>query len=182
MNNDKIWIKEIVADKYGECVPVDWTFSQEEAESKMGDYYKYSLEEGVECIIDMFDDYEFLGVYDNAYDFAKALVKFENEHDVEVVDCIDHFYDGKEYAFIIQWFDDSVTVHKFEEFNSLLGFNMNLYLYSILTKEAWENPWREMSWFLNLSVDEEEVIIDMWRKGFTVECLISPKFFCCLRE
>lgn len=56
-NNSKaIYVKEITNYNNMEVVPVDWTLSSQEAYEQLGEYTEYSLEEGVQVVIDAFDD------------------------------------------------------------------------------------------------------------------------------
>lgn len=180
---NKIWIKEIFADRYDECVPVDWTMDESKKDLQFGEYNEYSLDEGAKVVIDAFDNYEYLGVFTTLKGFLESLLGFMEEEDVKNIGNIDCFNEGRPHAYFLQVFDDEVTVHEFSEFNDLLGFNFNLYLEDILRKEhGWMSEWKKMCWLLNISrgSDEEDSIIHLEMGGCSVDDLISPRFFCCL--
>ena len=182
---NKIYIKQIYSPLHQKVKIVDWAFSKKEADSQLGNYDEYDLEIGTQTIIEEFndDDIVFLGTYYNEEQFYDALELFcKAEKILQRSVTVPEF--NPEKCYFIHLFDEGGMVHPFEEFSEVLGFNLNLYLRTIICGGIERaNPWADMRWLLNITDKTEEVFLfGLEDERYTAKDVCTSRFFCCLDE
>lgn len=136
-----MFVKEIYNNE--EYVPVDWCMNKEDC--RVGAYSEMSLEEGVSTIIEQFDNYEFVGVYNNYRSLVNQIHKdckiSGNNFDTREAsdELIKMFLEFKDVACIIRWDDHgNGRVFSFEEFNRIAQTDIELYFKGMASGEVFE--------------------------------------------
>ena len=181
---NKIYIKEVIVD--GEYKPVDWTLDKEVAMDTIGYFEEYDLSEGVELILNEFNDFHFVGVDWDEGSFLETLEEVCNDNDfyIEFID-VDNFNqkvssDAAE-PYFMYWNGSEGCIWSFDQFNDVARWAIEFYLKDIINLESTQVE-DELDWFLDIQSESDSILLEMEsREYYDVEhCLKShPHWITC---
>ena len=184
MNNNKIYIKEVIKDN--RYMPVDWTVDSEVAEDTIGYFEEYSLEDGVKLILNEFEDITFVGVEWDEDSFISTLEKVCDSEgfNIDYVDttnfCQKTSADEAE-AYILYWDGAEGCIWSFNQFNDVAEWNIEFHLKDIVNLESTDVE-TELDWFLDIQSESDSILLEMESREYSdVEsCLKShPHWMAC---
>ena len=181
---NKIYIKEVIVD--GEYKPVDWTLDKEVAEDTIGYFEEYSLEDGVELILNEFDDFVYVGVDWDEGSFLETLEAVCEEHDfdiefVDVTNFMQKTSADESEAYFMYWDNEEGCIWSFDQFNDVAEWDIEFYLKDIVNTES-EDVETELDWFLDIQSEEDSIFLEIVSNiyKYVGECLAeNPEFLAC---
>lgn len=182
--NNKIFIKEVIVDN--EYKPVDWTLDKEVAEDTIGYFEEYDLAEGIELILDEFDDFTYVGVDWAEGSFLSTLEEVceANDFDIEFVD-VSNFrqksLSDEAEAYILYWDGAEGCIWSFNQFNDVAEWDIEFYLKDIVNLESTDVE-TELDWFLDIQSEEDSILLEIVANiyNYVGECLAeNPEFLAC---